>query len=231
MRALGGIRQRADAVDARIASFHQLSRQRFYYQSQMRGRRPEMARALCEAIDRRFAGQRFSDIDGPLLEELVTPWRGVIAPVVELFHGTASLRSPRRVRQPASLRLTDAIIAPPGDEELDRLREQMRVAVTPKRAARLVRTLLPHPGDEISTSELKADTEEAFLDLMAAASFDRLHLGKESFPPRHLLLRSKLSGSETQLTLHSSNTTQKSFVRESTSCCNQLNQRFLRTTH
>jgi hypothetical protein len=36
----------------------------------------------------------------------------------------------------------------------------------------LIRTLLPQLGDEVSTSELEADTEETFLDLMAAASFD-----------------------------------------------------------
>jgi hypothetical protein len=172
IRALGGIRQRADAVDARIASFHQLSRQRFFYQSEMRGRRPEMARQLCEAINERFAGRRFSDLDGAPLAALTGPWRGLLAPEVELFHGLASLRSARRVRQPVSLSLTDASLPPPDERERARLLEVMRVAVTPMRAARLVQKILPQKGSSVSTSEIAVEDEKTFLDLIAAASFN-----------------------------------------------------------
>ena len=62
LKGLSGIRQRADAVDARIASFHQLSRQRFFYQSQMRGRRPGRLRAQdadpVAPVRRKGMGQR-----------------------------------------------------------------------------------------------------------------------------------------------------------------------------
>ena len=172
LKSLSGIRQRADAVDARIASFHQLSRQRFFYQSQMRGRRPEMARQLCEAVNRQFGGQRFADLDGDALAKLAGPWRGLLTVEVECFHGTASLRSPRRLRQPVSLSLTESRLEPPDEEELARLREQLRVALTPERAARLVRRLLPAPDAFTGTDRITADSEESFLDLVAAASFD-----------------------------------------------------------
>ena len=173
LKAIAGIRQRADAVDARIASFHQLSRQRLFYQTEMRGRRPEMARRLCEANNGRFAGQRFADLDGPRLAELILPWRGLLATEVEMFYGTASLSIPRRARQPVSLDLADAKMSPPNEVELARLRELMRVALTPARAARLVRRLLPEAGNCISTNAVAIRSEEMLLDLVAAASFDR----------------------------------------------------------
>ncbi|MGC4015112.1 MAG: DUF5716 family protein [Luteolibacter sp.] len=173
LKALAGIRQRADAVDARIASFHQLSRQRFFYQSQMRGRRPEMARQLCEAINEHFAGKRFSDLDESSFTKLTAPWRGLLAAEVEIFHGTASLRSPRRSRQPVSLALSDAKLALPDETEMERLREHMRVALTPARAARLVRQMLSEAGAASSTDEVNIDSDEMLLDLMAAASFNQ----------------------------------------------------------
>jgi hypothetical protein len=172
LKALTGIRLRADAVDARIASFHQLSRQRFFYQSQMRGRRPEMARRLCEDINQHFVGQRFADLDTSDFEKVTKPWRGLLSTEVELFHGGASLRSPRRSRQPVSLDLSDAKLAPPDEAEDKRLKELMRVALTPARAARLVQNMLPNASDAASTDVINIDTEEMLLDLMAAASFN-----------------------------------------------------------
>ena len=176
VRGLNGIRQRADAVDARIASFHQLSRQRFFYQSQMRGRRPEMARELCAAINRRFAGERFNNLDEQDFRKVTAPWKGLLAAEVEVLHGAAALRMPRRARLPVSLELSDASLGPPDEAELERLREQMRVALTPVRAARLVSRLLPSPGASISTEEAVIDSEENLLDLIAAASFNQASL-------------------------------------------------------
>jgi hypothetical protein len=170
-RGLTGIRQRADAVDARIASFLQLSRQRFYYQSQMRGRRPEMARQLCELINRRFAGRRFVDLDAQEYALVTAPWRGLQAAEVEVLYGTSSLRMPRRARQPVSLELSDASLAPPDDAERARLREQMRAVLTPVRAARVVCQLLDAPNTSACTDEMKLPNEESFLDLIAAVSF------------------------------------------------------------
>lgn len=165
-RALGGIRQRAEAVDSRIASFHQLSKQRYFYQSQMRGRRPDLAKALCDSVNERWAEKKFSDLDGEPLFQLR-------ATEVELFHGTTSLATPRRGRVKPSLSLGTPQISPPDEAELERLRERQRVAVTPQRAARLISATLPHKGATITTRQMKIVTEEAFLDLIAAASFNQ----------------------------------------------------------
>lgn len=165
-RALGGIRQRAEAVDSRIASFHQLSKQRYFYQSQMRGRRPELAKAICDAVNERWAEGKFSDLDDK-------PMFKLRAAEVELFHGTSSLAPPRRGRVRPSLSLGSPQITPPDETEMERLRERQRVAVTPQRAARLITTLLPSKGAAISTRQIKVTTEEMFLDLIAAASFNQ----------------------------------------------------------
>jgi len=165
-RALGGIRQRAEAVDSRIASFHQLSKQRYFYQSQMRGRRPELAKAICDAVNSRWAEGKFSDLDGE-------PMFKLRATEVELFHGTSSLATPRRGRMQPSLSLGSPQITPPDEAELERLRERQRVAVTPQRAARLINVLLPTKGATITTRQMEITTEEAFLDLIAAASFNQ----------------------------------------------------------
>jgi hypothetical protein len=165
-RSLGGIRQRAEAVDGRIANFHQLSKQRYFYQSQMRGRRPELAKAVCDAVNERWAGRKFSDLDGEPVFEL----RAV---EVELFHGTSSLAPSRRGRVKPSLNLGSPAITPPDEAERARLREQQRVAVTPQRAARLVARLLPEKGATLTTRQMRIDTEEELLDLLAAASFNQ----------------------------------------------------------
>jgi hypothetical protein len=165
-RALGGIRERAEAVDSRIANFHQLSKQRYFYQSQMRGRRPDLAKALCDVINEQWVGQKFSDLDGEPLFQLH-------AVEVELFHGTSSLATPRRGRMKPSLLLNDGAISPPDEAELARLRELQRVAVTPQRAARLIAAMLPERGATMTTREMRIDSEEGLLDLLAAASFNQ----------------------------------------------------------
>ena len=165
-RALGGIRQRAEAVDSRIASFHQLSKQRYFYQSQMRGRRPDLAKAICDAANERWADGKFSDLDGE-------PMFKLRATEVELFHGTSSLATPRRGRMRPSLSLGSPQITPPDAAEMERLRERQRVAVTPQRAARLVGALLPSKGATITTRQMEINTEEMFLDLISAASFNQ----------------------------------------------------------
>src|SRR5690606_23187919 len=104
------------------------------------------------------------------------PWKGLLAAEVEVLHGAAALRMPRRARLPVSLELSDASLGPPDEAELERLREQMRVALTPVRAARLVSRLLPSPGASISTEEAVIDSEENLLDLIAAASFNQASL-------------------------------------------------------
>ena len=91
----------------------------------------------------------------------------------ELFHGTSSLATPRRGRVRPSLSLGSPQISPPDEAELERLRERQRVAVTPQRAARLINNLLPTKGMTITTKQMQIPSEEMFLDLIAAASFNQ----------------------------------------------------------
>lgn len=165
LRLLDGIHPRADSMNARVASFHQLSRQRYFYQSQLQSRRREWAKALCDAVNARWAGKRFSDLDGP-------PCFVLSAPEVKFYHGTRSLRRPRGARPKVSLALGTSALALPDEAELARLRAQQRLALTPWRAARLVRRLMPARGDAVSTGEMNLAGNEALLDLIAAASFD-----------------------------------------------------------
>ncbi|MFY8268330.1 MAG: hypothetical protein ACOVLK_02930, partial [Terrimicrobiaceae bacterium] len=55
---LAAIRLIADAIDARMASFNQLSQQRYRYQTELRGRRPEIVKAYCDAVNAAHEGSR-----------------------------------------------------------------------------------------------------------------------------------------------------------------------------
>ena len=50
-RDLGGLKRRAEAIDLRMAAFNRLSQQRYRYQTELRGRRPEIIKAYCDAIN------------------------------------------------------------------------------------------------------------------------------------------------------------------------------------
>src|SRR6478736_5572081 len=94
---LSAIRLVADAIDARMASFNQLSQQRYRYQTELRGRRPEIVKAYCDAINAAHEGTRLAAMREA--EPDFTP----MVPEMRCFYGVESLARTRRVRAAADL--------------------------------------------------------------------------------------------------------------------------------
>ena len=166
-RGLGGLGEIARAIDERMAAFNRLSQQRYRYQTEIRGRRPELVKAYCDAVnaahaDTHFRG--FANVSGdfrPLCAE------------TRFFFGTEMLWKMHKRRVPADLAFT-AGRATPEDEAaaLDALRERQRLALTPLRAAKFVGKLLPEKGGSAHTGEFAVRTSEELLDLLATVAYD-----------------------------------------------------------
>lgn len=163
-RQLSGLRSRAEAIDARVASFNRLSVQRYRYQSELRGRRPDMIKNYCDAINAMHRGAKFNDLR-------VEPDFTLATPEVDFFYGIASLARPRRARLPVALELGESLSAEDEAADLERLRQRQKFALTPHRAARLVARLLKDHGPGVSTDAFTLTTPEELLDLMAAAAY------------------------------------------------------------
>jgi hypothetical protein len=165
-RGLASIPAKQRIIDGRMADFCRLSRQRYDYQTEMRGRRAEQVKAFLAAVDSQHAGQTFAELaDQPGLP--------LLAVEVELRFGTDALYRPRRSRPVVDLGLAPA--SEPGDtvDAQEQIRMRNLYAITPQRAGRLVEKLLPKPGTSISTADLQLATEDELLDLLAALAFDR----------------------------------------------------------
>jgi hypothetical protein len=163
-RQLAGLRLRAEAIDARVASFNRLSVQRYRYQSELRGRRPDMIKRYCDAVNAAHRGVKFNDLR-------IEPDFPLATPEVDFFYGTASLARPRRARTPVALELGQSLSAEDEAADLERLRQRQKFALTPHRAARLVARLLREHGPGIGTDGFHLDTTDELLDLMAAAAY------------------------------------------------------------
>lgn len=163
-RQLSGLRARAEAIDARVAAFNRLSVQRYRYQSELRGRRPDMIKNYCDAVNAAHRGARFNDLR-------IEPDFTLVAPEVDFFYGIASLARPRRARLPVALELGSSLSAEDEAADLERLRQRQKFALTPHRAARLVARLLKDHGPKVSTENFNLETPEELLDLMAAAAY------------------------------------------------------------
>ncbi|MEK6233046.1 MAG: DUF5716 family protein [Luteolibacter sp.] len=165
---LAAIRLVADAIDARMASFNQLSQQRYRYQTELRGRRPEIVKAYCDAINLRHADTRLASLRGedPDFQPLV--------PEVRFFYGLESLARLRRVKSPADLSFGGEAsgTSESSEETLAALRERQRLALTPQRAARLVARLLPESPTSLSTQTFTAADTDEMLDILAVAAYD-----------------------------------------------------------
>jgi len=167
-RDLGGLKRRAEAIDLRMAAFNRLSQQRYRYQTELRGRRPEIVKAYCDAVNAAHAGNRFSDLanDAP----------DFVPRCVEtkFFFGTESLARPRRIKSPVDLRFGEGEAARQTEEDvLAAWKERQRLALTPQRAARLVARLLPAKGCSIGTEEIYLDSADDLLDLLAAVAYEQ----------------------------------------------------------
>jgi hypothetical protein len=166
---LAAIRHVADAIDARMASFNQLSQQRYRYQTDLRGRRPEIVKAYCDAINAAHEGSRL----GALRE--TAPDFAPLIPEVRFFFGTESLARTRRTKTPADLTFggeSDGHDESAADT-LAALRERQRLALTPQRAARLVSRLLPGKTKSLSTADFSAADLDEMLDLLAIAAYEQ----------------------------------------------------------
>ncbi len=165
---LAAIRLVADAIDTRMAAFNQLSQQRYRYQTELRGRRPEIVKAYCDAINRHHEGTRLASLRGD------EPDFHPLVPEVKFFYGTDSLARVRRLKSPADLTFgTEARDTSESSEQtLAALRERQRLALTPQRAARLVARLLPESSTSLSTDSFSAADTDEMLDLLAIAAYE-----------------------------------------------------------
>ncbi|MCB1226210.1 MAG: hypothetical protein KDK99_10400 [Verrucomicrobiales bacterium] len=166
-RDLAGLKRRAEAIDLRMAAFNRLSQQRYRYQTELRGRRPELVKAYCEALNEDLGGRRFAELRGD--EPDFTPR----CPEVRFFFGTASLYRPRRVKTAVDLSFTTGGEARQSEEDvLAAWKERQRLALTPARAARLVARLLEKKGESASTADIALETADDLLDLLAAVAYE-----------------------------------------------------------
>jgi hypothetical protein len=166
---LAAIRLVADAIDARMASFNQLSQQRYRYQTELRGRRPEIVKAYCDAVNAAHEGTRLGAMRDTQPD--FTP----LIPEVRFFFGVESLARSRRAKTPADLTFcgdSDGRDESAADT-LAALRERQRLALTPQRAARLVARLLPGKANKLSSSDFSAADLDEMLDLLAIAAYEQ----------------------------------------------------------
>jgi len=166
-RRLAAIRLVADAIDARMASFNQLSQQRYRYQTELRGRRPEIVKAYCDALNAAHTGSRL----GAMRDS--EPDFAPLVPEMRCFYGIGSLARTRRMKTPADLSFAQS-----GDRENDEadtlaaLRERQRLALTPQRAGRLVARLADTLAATTGTEKFAATSVDEMLDLLATAAYD-----------------------------------------------------------
>lgn len=165
--ALSGLRQRADAIDARMAAFNRLSQQRYRYQTELRGRRPEMVKALCDRLNTAHAGQRFRDLaEAP-------PAFVPRCPEVRFYFGAESLWKRRKPRAATDLTLGSGRATTDDTEAaLAAWREKQRLALTPQRAARLLARLIPESVSTTRTDAFTLTETDELLDLLALAAYD-----------------------------------------------------------
>ena len=178
-RCLGGIGAKAELIDARVASFHKLSAQRYRYQTEMRGRRPEMVKAYLAAANAQFAGKRFADLTEPADIQL-------LCPEVEIYFGNESLARARRARPNVDLSLGEGPAEGDAEDAQELIRQRSLYAITPNRAARFIEKFLPERGRSVSSADFSIHTEDDLLDLFAALAFERAN-GRAS--PRGLRWR------------------------------------------
>ncbi|WP_461782757.1 Wadjet anti-phage system protein JetA family protein [Prosthecobacter sp.] len=166
-RDLGGLKRRAEAIDLRMAAFNRLSQQRYRYQTELRGRRPEIIKAYCDALNAAHSGGRFSEFSGQPAD---------FAPrcvETRFFYGTESLYKPRRTKSPVDLRFSETGASKQSEDEvLAAWKERQRLALTPQRAGRLVAKLLPAKGRTTSTEDITLETTDDLLDLLAAVAYE-----------------------------------------------------------
>lgn len=180
-KSLGAIRSKAELIDARVASFNKLSAQRYRYQTEMRGRRPELVKAYFAAVNEAGSGRRFADLPD-------TPDFQILTPEVELYYGTESLARARRARPLVNLGLSESAEGDAHDAQSD-IRKSSLYALTPSRAARFIEKFLPERGmcknsQELGSQPIHPVGDDELLDLLATLSFERATSATNARPVR-----------------------------------------------
>lgn len=176
-------------IDGRMADFSKLSAQRYHYQTQIRGRRPEQVKAYLLAADAAHQGQSFADLARQ-------PGMELLSPSVEIFFGQEALSKARKPRPPVDLSLAK----PPDANDIlaaqDLIQRHNLNVVSPQRAGRFIQQHLAKKGDVLRSEELELQTEDDLLDLLAVLAFDRA-----SGETPHRPLRWKVSAARAELGL------------------------------
>jgi hypothetical protein len=166
-RRLASIRLVADAIDARMAGFNRLSQQRYAYQTELRGRRPEIVKAYCDAVNGQHAGAKLSS-----LRDAEADFQPFV-PEMKCFFGIESLARKRGVRGEADLSFTQTERNEQDeDDTVAAFQERQRLALTPQRAARLVARLIDEVAGTAGTESFAATSIDEMLDLLATAAYD-----------------------------------------------------------
>lgn len=165
-RGLAAIPAKQQIIDGRMADFSRLSAQRYRYQTEMRGKKPEQVKAYLDAAAGEYEGKRFSDLDRE-------PGMMFLCPHAGIYFGSASLATVRRMRQPVNLSLEKPESEDASANAKDIIRKHNLLVVTPQRAARFVRQRLEKKGATLSTAGLSSLPEDDFLDFLAVLAFDR----------------------------------------------------------
>jgi hypothetical protein len=163
---LAGIPIKQRLIDGRMADFSRLSAQRYRYQTEIRGKRPEQVKTYLKTADTIHGGQSFADLRHE-------PGMMLLSPEVSIFFGQDSLASARRARPRAEL----SVVQPPSEgdvgEAQDLIRHLNLNAITPQRAVRFIEKHLPMSGASISSAKLSLSTEDDLFDLLAVLAFER----------------------------------------------------------
>jgi|GEM_PF-405941 len=165
-RGLAAIPAKQQIIDGRMADFSRLSAQRYRYQTEMRGKKPEQVKAYLDAAADEYEGKRFSDLDRE-------PGMIFLCPHAGIYFGSASLATVRRMRQPVNLSLEKPEGGNASAEAKEIIRKHNLLVVTPQRAARFIRQRLEKKGTTLSTAGLSWLPEDDFLDFLAVLAFDR----------------------------------------------------------
>jgi hypothetical protein len=169
-RSILGLSTKQRIIDARIGDFSRLSAARYRYQTEMRGRKPELVRAHLSAANEQYSGLSFAHLSRE-------PGMRLLSPMVETFFGIDALARPRRARLAVDLNLAGPSGGEDSAEALERIRRQNLYAVTPQRAARFLEKYLPRKGDRVSTENMEIRNEDDLLDLMAVLAYERASTG------------------------------------------------------
>jgi hypothetical protein len=174
---LAAIPTKQRLIDGRMADFSRLSAQRYRYQTEIRGRRPEQVKTYLNTADSIHAGQSFAELRRE-------PGMSLLCPDVAIFFGQDSLAPVRRMRPRVDL----SVVEPPPADDVSQAQDMIRHLnlnlITPQRAVRFMEKHLPKRGTSISSAELSLHTEDDLFDLLAVLAFERANGSAPHHPLR-----------------------------------------------